>query len=185
MNRRLYRSPNDRVLAGVAGGMAEAYDFDPAIARVVWTLLILFTGGVFLIVYIVMALVVPLRPSDEPYAYDENLAWAAGPPPGPGAPLDPGAPSGSTFETDSTTIATAGSGVPPSHYAAARPPRPRPDSTTNNAPVVIGAILILIGALFLARQFIAIDLGRLWPIAVIIIGLLLVISALGRGRRRA
>lgn len=182
MNRRLYRSPNDRVMAGVAGGMAETYDFDPAMARVVWTLLILFTGGVFLILYIVMALVVPLRPSDEPFSYDETRGWAAGPPPGHAAPLG-SAPAGSTFEGDSTTTATAGTEVPPPHFAAARPPRPRPDNTNNNAPVVIGAILILVGALFLLRQFIAIDLGRLWPIAVIVIGLLLVISALGRGRR--
>ncbi|HUG47428.1 MAG TPA: PspC domain-containing protein [Candidatus Limnocylindria bacterium] len=50
MNRRLYRSPDDRVLAGVAGGMAETYDFDPALVRMGWALLILFTGGVFLIV---------------------------------------------------------------------------------------------------------------------------------------
>jgi phage shock protein C len=63
MNRRLYRSPDDRVLAGVAGGMAEAYDFDPSLVRVGWALLILVTGGLFLLLYIVMALVVPLRPA--------------------------------------------------------------------------------------------------------------------------
>ncbi|MEP7379743.1 MAG: PspC domain-containing protein [Chloroflexota bacterium] len=62
MNRRLYRSPDDRVLAGVAGGMAETYDFDPSLVRIGWALLILVTGGLFLLLYIVMALVVPLRP---------------------------------------------------------------------------------------------------------------------------
>jgi len=47
MNRRLYRSPDDRILAGVAGEMAETYDFDPALVRVGWALLILVTGGAF------------------------------------------------------------------------------------------------------------------------------------------
>ena len=83
MNRRLYRSPDDRVLAGVAGGMAETYDFDPALVRIGWALLILVTGGVFLLLYIVMALVVPLRPAGM-------MPWsAADVPPAPGTPYSP------------------------------------------------------------------------------------------------
>ena len=72
MNSRLYRSPDDRVLAGVAGGMAETYGLDPALVRVGWALLILFTGGVFLVLYVIMALVVPLRPTGMPL-------WASAP----------------------------------------------------------------------------------------------------------
>ena len=71
MNSRLYRSPTDRALAGVAGGMAETYDLDPALVRIGWALLILFTGGLFLVVYILIALVVPLRPMSMPL-------WSAG-----------------------------------------------------------------------------------------------------------
>ena len=62
MNRRLYRSQTESVLGGVAGGVAEYFDQDPAIVRVVWALLALITGGVFLILYIVMWIVVPLGP---------------------------------------------------------------------------------------------------------------------------
>ena len=62
MTDRLYRSPDDRMLAGVAGGVAEMLDVDPSIIRIVWAVLIVLTGGLALLVYIVMAIVVPERP---------------------------------------------------------------------------------------------------------------------------
>lgn len=175
MNRRLYRSPDDRVLAGVAGGMAETYDFDPSVTRVLWALLILLSGGLFFLIYIVMALVVPLRPADQRIGYDETTGWASGPPPGTPATDE---------STTSTTTPTysAGSDQPAAPYARSRPPRGQ--AGDKNATIVIGAILILIGGLFLLRQFVAIDLGQLWPIAVIVIGLVLIVSAVGRGSRR-
>ncbi len=45
MTDRLYRSRTDRVIGGVAGGVAEALDVDPSIVRVVWVILALVTGG--------------------------------------------------------------------------------------------------------------------------------------------
>jgi phage shock protein PspC (stress-responsive transcriptional regulator) len=62
MNGRLYRSRDERVLAGVAGGLADYLDVDPSLVRVVWVILALFSGGGFLIAYIVMAFVVPEEP---------------------------------------------------------------------------------------------------------------------------
>ena len=59
MNERLYRSRGDRMLAGVAGGLAEIWDADPALVRIVWALLVVLTGGLALLVYIIMAIVVP------------------------------------------------------------------------------------------------------------------------------
>jgi phage shock protein PspC (stress-responsive transcriptional regulator) len=62
MNRRLYRSSKERVISGVAGGVAEYFDVDPSIVRIAWALLALITGGVFLVLYGVMWLVVPVAP---------------------------------------------------------------------------------------------------------------------------
>lgn len=59
MANRLYRSRRDRMLAGVAGGLAEMWGADPSLVRIVWALLVVFTGGVALLVYIVMAIVIP------------------------------------------------------------------------------------------------------------------------------
>src|SRR3989304_4082711 len=65
MNGRLYRSRGEGVRAGVAGGLADYLDVDPSLVRVVWAILALFSGGAFLIIYIVMALVVPEEPSER------------------------------------------------------------------------------------------------------------------------
>ena len=61
MRERLYRSRQDRMIFGVAGGMAEWMDLDPAIVRLVWALLVL-AGGVGLVLYVVAAIVVPEAP---------------------------------------------------------------------------------------------------------------------------
>jgi phage shock protein C len=167
MNRRLFRSPDDRVLAGVAGGMAETYDLDPALVRVGWALLIIVSGGIFLLLYIVMALVVPLRPA--------GIGWAA-------------ATAGGTtalMGMDGAPDPSSGGAMPP-----AGPPSGSPDwsrrhgrRNDNNGALVIGLILIVAGVFFLARQFIpAFNWSLAWPLIVIGGGLLLILLALGRGR---
>ena len=61
MNRRLYRCRHDQQIAGVASGLAEYFDLDPSLVRVLWFLSIFF-GGLGLLLYIVMAIIVPLEP---------------------------------------------------------------------------------------------------------------------------
>jgi phage shock protein C len=164
MNRRLYRSPDDRILAGVAGGMAQAWDLDPALVRVGWALVILATGGVFLILYIVMALVVPLRP----FAI---AGWSAAE----AMPGDPAAPPPDS--PPGPTMSSTGPDVPPRALYG----RNRRDST---APLVFGLFLILIGGFFLARQFIPqLNFNLLWPIVVIALGAVLIVAAFARAPR--
>ncbi|HEX4493138.1 MAG TPA: PspC domain-containing protein [Acidimicrobiia bacterium] len=62
----LTRSRTDRMIAGVAGGIARKYDFDPAIVRVAFVMLTPFTFGVVPLAYIVAWLVVPEADADEP-----------------------------------------------------------------------------------------------------------------------
>jgi phage shock protein C len=59
---RLYRHPTDRTIAGVAGGLAAWLGLDPSLVRIAWVLLAIFSGGLFVLVYIVMVFVVPLAP---------------------------------------------------------------------------------------------------------------------------
>jgi phage shock protein C len=61
MNRRLYRCRHDRRLAGVAAGVAEYFDLDPTLVRVLWFVSIFF-GGLGLLLYIGMAIIVPIEP---------------------------------------------------------------------------------------------------------------------------
>ena len=68
MNRRLYRCRQNRVLAGVASGVAEFFNLDPTLVRVVWFLSIFF-GGFTLLVYVGLAIIIPLEPASGPDAH--------------------------------------------------------------------------------------------------------------------
>ena len=61
MNKRLYKSNIDKKVCGVCGGIAEYFDLDSTIVRLVAVLLI-FGWGSGLLAYIVAALVMPNNP---------------------------------------------------------------------------------------------------------------------------
>jgi len=62
----LTRSRSDRMIAGVAGGIARKYDFDPALVRVAFVVLTIVSFGAALLAYVVAWLVVPEADADEP-----------------------------------------------------------------------------------------------------------------------
>ena len=57
-SRKLYRSRNRRMVAGVCGGLADYFDIDPTVIRVLFLILAVF-GGSGLVVDLVMWIVVP------------------------------------------------------------------------------------------------------------------------------
>ncbi|MEE0895085.1 MAG: PspC domain-containing protein [Bacteroidales bacterium] len=59
--KKLYRSNTDRKLCGVCGGLAEYFDIDPTIIRLIFIFLTLFGGG-GLLIYLICALVIPKSP---------------------------------------------------------------------------------------------------------------------------
>lgn len=62
MNKKLMRS-DDRIVAGVCGGLAEYLDFDPVLVRVAYAFLTLFTAFSGLIFYMVLWIVMPEKRS--------------------------------------------------------------------------------------------------------------------------
>jgi len=138
MAGRLYRSRRDRMIAGVAGGLAEMWGADPSLVRIIWALLVILTGGAALLVYIVMAIVVP----------DEDTVY------GP-------------------------AGVPVADRRAGAP------RTGGMSPaVLIGGFLIVLGGFFLLREiFPRIDFDWIWPLALVGLGVVLIVVAMGRGQR--
>ncbi|MBR3726297.1 MAG: PspC domain-containing protein [Prevotella sp.] len=57
--KRLLRS-NDRWLAGVCGGIADYFDWDPAVVRIFYLLLSLFSAGFpGILIYLVLWLIMP------------------------------------------------------------------------------------------------------------------------------
>jgi phage shock protein C len=57
-HKRLLRSTNDRKIAGVCAGVADYFDLDPTLVRVLWALAVLCAGTGFLL-YIILWIVVP------------------------------------------------------------------------------------------------------------------------------
>lgn len=60
--KRLYRSRSDRMLAGVAGGLAAYFGLDSTLVRLVWVLLLLPGGLPGLLPYLVLWIIMPLEP---------------------------------------------------------------------------------------------------------------------------
>ena len=57
--KKLYRSSN-RIVAGVCGGIAEYFDVDPTVIRVVYLILSLFSAGFpGLLLYIILMVLIP------------------------------------------------------------------------------------------------------------------------------
>jgi phage shock protein PspC (stress-responsive transcriptional regulator) len=64
MQKKLYRVTEGKVLAGVCGGIAEYFELDPTVIRVIWALLA--ASGTGILAYIICALIIPQKPwSDE------------------------------------------------------------------------------------------------------------------------
>ena len=61
MTKRLYRSKRDVMICGVCGGIAEYFDIDPPIVRLVAVVLV-FGWGSGLIAYLVGAIIIPKNP---------------------------------------------------------------------------------------------------------------------------
>ncbi|ADU27698.1 PspC domain-containing protein [Ethanoligenens harbinense] len=61
MEKRLYRSRTQRMLAGVCGGIAEYFNIDPTLIRLGWVIFACM-GGTGVLAYIIAAIVIPLSP---------------------------------------------------------------------------------------------------------------------------
>ena len=117
---RLYRSVDDRVIAGVAGGVAAYFGVDSAIVRIIWFLSFFVTGSLTFWVYLIMIAVVPPEPADWP----GQSPWAPG-----GQPLG--------FQTGYSAPSTGtypGSYQSPSAGTNPADPNSAPDAATGSTP---------------------------------------------------
>jgi phage shock protein C len=62
MRKKLYRSNTDRIIAGVCGGIAEYFDIDPVIVRIIAIILLLPGGLPGFGPYVVLWLIVDEKP---------------------------------------------------------------------------------------------------------------------------
>lgn len=58
-NKRLYKSRVNYKICGVCGGVAEYFDIDPTIVRLLWVILSFPTFGCGVILYFIAAAIMP------------------------------------------------------------------------------------------------------------------------------
>lgn len=66
VNKKLYKSADDRKICGVCGGIAEYFNVDSTLVRLLWVLLFCLGGG-GLIAYLIASLAMP----EEPFKNDK------------------------------------------------------------------------------------------------------------------
>ncbi len=60
--KRLYKSNDNKIFAGVIGGVGEYFNIDPVILRVAWIVLVAFTGFIVgIMAYLIASFVVPQK----------------------------------------------------------------------------------------------------------------------------
>ena len=212
MNDRLYRSVDDRVIAGVCGGLAVRMAIDPSLVRIAYAALALVTG-IFpmLILYVIMAAVVPEEPTG--FAGVGRSPTLPGPDAVPGwAPPStdatwPGAATAATGETPAP-VAFAGEpgtgdpgagepipnalATPPIPPGAAQPQWAMPSDSRRGRrerrsdpllAVVGGLVLVGLGVYFLVRDQLTVDWGVVWAAGLMALGVVVVVAAFVRPRR--
>lgn len=60
IHRKLYRDPEDKYIGGIAAGLGHYFKIDATWIRLIWLFLALFSGGVFILIYILFWILVPL-----------------------------------------------------------------------------------------------------------------------------
>lgn len=118
--KRLYKSRKNKVIDGVCGGIAEYFEVDPVLVRIIFVLFF-FLGGSAILAYIVGMIIMPHRPPEEEAGESKKQA-----------------------EDDKSQ---------PMPVAAAEKPDQVKVPPVSSGALVVGIVLIVLGALFLLKNF--------------------------------
>ncbi len=147
MPRKLYRSSRDRMLGGVAGGLAEYFEIDSTLVRILFVIT-LFIGGTGVLAYILLWIVVP----EAPYTFYQ-------------------AKNGTSSHSSTES-------APPSPVADVENYLKIQDEKKKKRIIFGGAVLIIIGMVFLADNFIPhFDASDLFPLLLVAVGIGILINA--------
>lgn len=167
-SKRIRKSSQDKMLFGVAGGLAEYFNVDPVLVRLVFVLGT-FASGVGLMAYIVLAFIMPRQGSSAAHAANvvkEN--WRS---------------IGQETAEAAHKVEDAVRGTPSTSEGVETPETPteQPEESRNHA--ALGLILIILGVILLLINLGVLGWfhwGTFWPVVLIIAGVAIII---GRVRR--
>lgn len=154
--KTLYRSRKHKIISGVAGGIGDYFEIDPVFIRVLFIITI-FTGGVGLLAYIVLWIIVP----NEPFEYaskNQNQSNTG--------ETEPGERDENWNQTDNTIL----------------DPLERTENK-NKIRIFGGLLLILLGLIILLDNIVpGFDFTYVWSIILILIGSYIIFSSPRRRR---
>lgn len=172
MNKKLYRDEYHKVFGGVCSGLAEYFEMDVTVMRLLFAFTF-FIMGVGFGTYIILWIVLP-RKGFMYNNYNNPTVDYTVPPQQPAGqfnnPQQSGNPFGGNPFSDNTYSSNPFSSNPTENIA------PKQKS---HAGIIIGLVLIVIGAAILVDEYDLIpdfDFGKLWPIVLVIVGGSLIIS---------
>ncbi|NCO23704.1 MAG: stress-responsive transcriptional regulator [Candidatus Infernicultor aquiphilus] len=152
MRSKLFRSSKDCMVGGVCGGIAEYFDVDSTLVRLLAVLVVLL-GGAGVIAYIIAWIVIPKNPeqeSDEKFEKREKIK--------------------EKIKKGAENVIEEVKG----HFES----KESNHNTERNRRIWGGIIVIIIGVIFLSGSlFPWVVWGNLWPLIVIALGIIIMVQA--------
>ena len=156
MKNKLYRSKKDCVIGGVCGGIAEYFNIDSTLVRLL-AVLIFFFGGSGIIAYIIGWIIIPQNPNGKTEDNSENKGEIEG-------KIKKGTDKvNKTVEENLSEEWSKG-------------------NSGKNRNIILGVILIIAGLIFMGTTFFPwitwAAWGTFWPVIIIVVGLVIIIRAI-------
>ncbi len=183
MEKRLYRNEHDKILSGVSSGLAEYLGYDVLLIRILFVLSVPFTGGIGLLAYIVMWIVLPVNndPAARFSKFNEYFQKQGVP------PTDPMFNSANAFSNPSNSFERTKWNTENAGPNFTMPNQPNFNAApkgNDTGRTIAGLVLIVLGCFFLAKKFFFIpawfSIFKLWPLVIVAIG----ISLIFRNKRK-
>ncbi|HCL90727.1 MAG TPA: stress-responsive transcriptional regulator [Candidatus Atribacteria bacterium] len=156
MKKKLYRSKKDCVIGGVCGGIAEYFDIDTTLVRLL-AVLVFFFGGSGIVAYIIGWIIIPQNLNVNTEDNSENKGEIKG-------KIKKGADKADKKVEENL------------------PEERSKGNSERNRNIILGIILIIVGLVFMGTTFFPwitwIAWGTFWPVIIIVVGLVIMIRAI-------
>jgi phage shock protein C len=172
MDKKLYRDEYHKMIGGVCSGLAEYFEVDVSIIRILFV--ITFFVSVGFITYVVLWIVIPRKgyinnnfnnPTVDYRVPPQQPGDPSGvPPPQPGNPFGNNAFENRPFEN---------------RPFENNPIQNMPPRQKSHAGIIVGVVLIILGGIILIDNYDLIpdfDFERLWPVVLVVVGGALIVS---------
>ncbi len=154
MTEKLYRSVREKMLGGVCGGLADYFSVDVTLVRLI-VLVATFAGGIGFFAYLVAWVIIPVNPAEQ--------GWQTEP---------QNRDIGDVVKGMVSDVKDATKGV----YLQKEHVKLEKPENHGNRSKMAGGILVALGVYFLLERFLPywFDLGKMWPLLLILIGLAII-----------